>query len=184
MPWWSSRGCCSLPPSTLPFPTFPIGPLPSSPYPGRRNRAHTGRCSVLLTTVSLRFSCWGWVVGWWRLPGAPLQPAGLRNCRNGMKALVGAQETFLVEWPSAWSFPGSLVGGRVREETLIRAPDVSSLLSLIMNFSSGLVGAGPFLRLGDCLGGVPWRPSPRCIRNHGGKESQKKPESPPTGSQP
>ena len=101
-----------------------------------------------------------------------------------MKALVGAQETFLVEWPSAWSFPGSLVGGRVREETLIRAPDVSSLLSLIMNFSSGLVWAGPFLRLGDCLGGVPWRPSPRCIRNHCGKESQKKPESPPTGSQP
>ena len=69
-------------------------------------------------------------------------------------------------------------------DSLIRAPEVSSLLSLIMNFSSGLVWAGPLLRLGNGLGGVLWRPSPRCIRNHCGQELQKKPESPPTGSQP
>ena len=66
-------------PLPSPFPTFPIGPLPGSPYPGSRNRARIGRCSVFLTTVSLRFSFWGWVVGSWRFPGAPLQLAGLPN---------------------------------------------------------------------------------------------------------
>ena len=47
--------------------------------------------------------------------------------------------------------------------SLIRAPEVSSLHTLIMNW---LVWAGLFMGLGDGLRGVPWRSSPRCIRNH------------------
>ena len=47
--------------------------------------------------------------------------------------------------------------------SLIRAPEVSSLLSLIMNW---LVWAGLFMGLGDSQRGVPWRSSPGCIQNH------------------
>ena len=71
----------------------------------------------------------------------------------------------------------------MREETLIRAPDVSSLLSLIMNFSSGLVWAGHCLGLGSGIGDVPPRSTPGAVEILWGKGCRRQ-RSHPLGPSP
>lgn len=54
---------------------------------------------------------------------------------------------------------------------MFRAPEISSLPALIMNFSSGLVWAGHYLGLGgrEVAGDMPPRSTPGCSRNLVGK---------------